>query len=267
MALPSSGVLTLDDIQTEFGGTNPIDLSDYYRGGGLVPDSGPNAAIPTSGAISVSDFYGSANLLTLDFLTHGTGVNGSSISIGTARSTRMVHLSGYTTNAGFPTSVSIGGVTATLLPRGGAASLNGSAGNTWQAWAIVPTGTTATVSINRAATYYIATFNTVNSGASGSGNGAGTPGSSSTFTFTVANPGVVFWGGTTTEPAGFQGGANSLSTSSPGGVTYYILRSGAAQLTMGYNITSTANSRTFTMTYATGKIGGCGACASMFRTN
>ena len=40
MALPSSGVLTLNDIQTEFGGTNPIDLSDYYRGGGLVPDTG-----------------------------------------------------------------------------------------------------------------------------------------------------------------------------------------------------------------------------------
>jgi hypothetical protein len=62
MALPSSGVLTLDDIQTEFGGTNPISLSEYYRGGGLVPDSALNAAIPTSGAISVSDFYGSANL-------------------------------------------------------------------------------------------------------------------------------------------------------------------------------------------------------------
>ena len=267
MALPSSGVLTLNDIQTEFGGTNPIDLSDYYRGGGLVPDSGPNAAIPTSGAISVSDFYGSANLLTLDFLTHGTGGNGSSISIGTARSTRIVHLSGYTTNGVFPTSVTIGGISATLLKRGGSSSLSGSPGTNWQAWAIVPTGTTATVSINRAATYYIATFNTVNSGASGSGNGAGTPGSSSTFTFTVANPGVVFWGGTTTEPAGFQGGANSLSTSSPGGVTYYLFRSGQAQFTMGYNITSTADSRTFTMTYATGKIGGCGACASMFRTN
>ena len=137
----------------------------------------------------------------------------------------------------------------------------------WQAWAIVPTGTTATVSVSTACTYYIATFNTVNGGSSGTGTATGAAGSSSTFTFTVANPGVVFWGGTTVEPAAFQGGANSLSTSSPGGVTYYILRSGPAQLTMGYNITSTADSRTFTMTYATGKIGGVGACASMFRTN
>jgi hypothetical protein len=268
MALPSSGVLTLNDIQTEFGGTNPIDLSDYYRGGGLVPDSGPNAAIPTSGAISVSDFYGSANLLTLDFLTHGTGGNGSSISIGTARSTRIVHLSGYTTNGVFPTSVTIGGISASLIKRQGAASTSsGQPGSVWQAWAIVPTGTTATVSVSTACVYYIATFNTVNGGSSGTGTAAGVGGSSSTFTFTVANPGVVFWGGTTTEPAGFVGGANSLSTSSPGGVTYYLFRSGQAQLCMGYNITSTANSRTFTMTYATGKIGGAGACASMFRTN
>ena len=268
MALPSSGVLTLDDIQTEFGGTNPIDLSDYYRGGGLVPNSGPNAAIPTSGAISVSDFYGSANLLNLDFLTHGTGVNGSSISIGTARSTRLVHLSGYTTNGVFPTSVTIGGVTASLIIRQGATSVNsGQPGNAWQAWAIVPTGTTATVSVSTACVYYIATFNTVNGGSSGTGTAAGAGGSSSTFNFTVANPGVVFWGGNTTEPAGVFGGANSLSTNSPGGVTYYLFRSGQAQFTMGYNITSTADSRSFTMTYATGKIGGAGACASMFRTN
>ena len=267
MALPGSGVLTLADIQTEFGGTNPISLSEYYRGGGLVPDSSLNTGVPTSGAISVSDFYGSANLLNLDFLTHGTGVNGSSISIGTARSTRIVHLSGYTTNATFPTSVTIGGITASLIKRGGIVSLNSTPGNVWQAWAIVPTGTTATVSVSTACTYYIATFNTVNGGSSGTGTAAGAGGSSSTFNFTVANPGVVFWGGNTTEPAGVFGGANSLSTNSPGGVTYYLFRSGQAQFTMGYNITSTADSRSFTMTYATGKIGGAGACASMFRAN
>jgi hypothetical protein len=61
MAIPSSGPLSLDDIQTEFGGTNPIDLSEYYAGGANVPpgatgDSGP---IPTSGEIAVGEFYGS----------------------------------------------------------------------------------------------------------------------------------------------------------------------------------------------------------------
>jgi len=61
MAIPSSGPLSLNDIQTEFGGTNPISLSEYYAGGGLVQsgatgDSGP---IPTSGQISIGQFYGS----------------------------------------------------------------------------------------------------------------------------------------------------------------------------------------------------------------
>ena len=57
MAIPSSGVLTLSQIQTEFGGSNPIDLSEYYRGGSYVPNSTNNTSIPTSGAISISNFY------------------------------------------------------------------------------------------------------------------------------------------------------------------------------------------------------------------
>jgi hypothetical protein len=264
MALPGSGVLTLDDIQTEFGGTNPIDLSDYYRAGGLVPDSALNAAIPTSGVISVGDFYGAANLITLDFLTHGTGTNGSSISIGTARSTRMVHLSGYTTNGVFPTSVTIGGITATLLTRGGAASLTPSVGTLWQAWAKVPTGTTATVSISTAATYYIATFSTVNSGAATTGN-SGTN-LATTYTFTAADPGVCFWGGNGLEPSNFTPPA-SLSTNSPGGVTYYFTATGNAQAMAGYNITSTTVSQTFTVTLSGGKIGGAGTLASIFYAN
>jgi hypothetical protein len=63
MALPSSGPLSLSDIQTEFGGTNPISLNEYYAGGGLVPagTSGTYGAVPTSGQISVQNFYGTTN--------------------------------------------------------------------------------------------------------------------------------------------------------------------------------------------------------------
>jgi len=262
MALPSSGVLTLDDIQTEFGGTNPIGLSEYYRGGGLVPDTAGNAGIPTSGVISVTDFYGAANTIALNFATHGTGTNGASISIGTARSTRMVHLSGYTTNATFPTSVSIGGVTATVLIRGGAFTSNGQLGNLWQAYAKVPTGTTATVTVSTAATYYIATFDTVNSGAANSGNAS----SATTFTFTAANPGVCFWGGNGKDPSSFSPTA-TLSTNSPGGVTFYFTRTGPSQAVAGYNVTSTAASQTFTTPSSGGKMGGEGSLASIFHAN
>ena len=65
MTLPSSGPLAMTDIQTEFGGSNPIGLNEYYAGGGLVPAgaSGTYGAVPTSGQISVQNFYGTANYI------------------------------------------------------------------------------------------------------------------------------------------------------------------------------------------------------------
>lgn len=56
MALPVSGTLTLEQIRAEFGGSTPVSLSQYYRGGGLVTTN--NTGVPTSGAISISNFYG-----------------------------------------------------------------------------------------------------------------------------------------------------------------------------------------------------------------
>ena len=73
MALPSSGPLSLSDIQAEFGGTNPISLSEYYKGGAFVltTDFAPN--VPTSGTINISDFYNArkTTLTTLTFTTAG----------------------------------------------------------------------------------------------------------------------------------------------------------------------------------------------------
>jgi hypothetical protein len=59
MALPSSGAISLLDIQTEFGGPIPISLNAYYRGGSYITtnDYAPN--VPSSGAISLNQFYGS----------------------------------------------------------------------------------------------------------------------------------------------------------------------------------------------------------------
>lgn len=60
MPLPSTGPLSLEDIRLEFGGSAPVSLSQYYRGGPLVPDIAQNVGIPTSGTISVGNFYGAA---------------------------------------------------------------------------------------------------------------------------------------------------------------------------------------------------------------
>lgn len=48
MVLQNSGPISLLDIQNEFGGVNPISISEYYGSGGA----------PSSGIISLADFYG-----------------------------------------------------------------------------------------------------------------------------------------------------------------------------------------------------------------
>ena len=59
MALPSSGPLSIAQIRLMFGGSAPHSLSEYYKGGFrvLATDIAPN--VPTSGAISIGNFYGS----------------------------------------------------------------------------------------------------------------------------------------------------------------------------------------------------------------
>lgn len=62
MAIPSTGAVSFGDIQTEFGGSNPIGLSEYYAGGAYVPagTTGTNGAVPSSGAICVNVFHGTS---------------------------------------------------------------------------------------------------------------------------------------------------------------------------------------------------------------
>lgn len=84
MVLQVSGAISLSQIQTEHGGANPISLSEYYRGGGLVANISQNNSIPTSGTISLSNFYGSAAPFTVTFTTNSTNVNlyNTAISLG-----------------------------------------------------------------------------------------------------------------------------------------------------------------------------------------
>jgi len=60
MALQSTGKISLSDIQTMFGGTNPITMSEYYNNNASGFTTGVTG-IPNSGAtISISHFYGKA---------------------------------------------------------------------------------------------------------------------------------------------------------------------------------------------------------------
>lgn len=78
MPLPTSGPLSIEQIAAEFGGTVPHSLSEYYRGGGLVRNSAANANIPTSGAISIQNFYGAAaGPVIAEVTVPGSSFNGS----------------------------------------------------------------------------------------------------------------------------------------------------------------------------------------------
>jgi len=59
MTLPTS-TISLSDIQTEFGGSNPINISEYYATGSGIPDGVASgiANIPSGGTISFSNFHG-----------------------------------------------------------------------------------------------------------------------------------------------------------------------------------------------------------------
>ena len=52
----SSGQLSFSEIQGEFGGSNPISLSEYYKTGAYVPNISSTTTIPSSSAISVGNF-------------------------------------------------------------------------------------------------------------------------------------------------------------------------------------------------------------------
>ena len=76
MALQSSGAISLSDIQTEFGGSNPISLSEYIRNGAYVPDAAANASIPTTTSnISFSQFYGATNQVSFTISSNQQEVN------------------------------------------------------------------------------------------------------------------------------------------------------------------------------------------------
>lgn len=95
MALQASGTISISDIAAEFGGSAPHSLSEYYRGGGLVPDTGTNSGVPTSGAISLSDFYGAE--ASADVTPNALSWTGG-VALGPADEVSVATISGISTS-------------------------------------------------------------------------------------------------------------------------------------------------------------------------
>ncbi len=122
MALPTSGALSLSDIQGEFGGSAPHSLSEYYDAA---------AGVPVSGEISVSDFYGKSNVV--DILYHvvgaGGGGGGAGGSAGTAGGTTSISSPAFTTVSSIGGSGGAGGgrltdTSGTSTPGAGGAGVD-----------------------------------------------------------------------------------------------------------------------------------------------
>lgn len=78
MALPTSPPISLRQISDEFNAWGIVSITDFYRGGGYVPNIPQNSGIPTSGAISLLDFLGATNTVPLSgnlSQLHGEYVN------------------------------------------------------------------------------------------------------------------------------------------------------------------------------------------------
>ena len=79
MAVKSSGALSFaTDIVGEFSDSTPHSLSEFYKGGGKVPNAAGNGNVPTSGAISMGNFYGAVNRIAIS-LTISSNTNNYNI--------------------------------------------------------------------------------------------------------------------------------------------------------------------------------------------
>ena len=77
MTLPTSGQISLNDVRAEFGSpSSNVSMSQFYRGGSFVIAVTKNNNIPTSGQISMSNFYGGRNKGAYAQFTAGTASTG-----------------------------------------------------------------------------------------------------------------------------------------------------------------------------------------------
>jgi hypothetical protein len=113
MAIQSSGIIRISDLVTEFGGTAPHSLSEYYRGGLLVPNSTINGNIPTGGQINLSNFYGAQKRVPTRLkVLSGLSVNTATVTLSQLDWSVNTHLVVIATK--FDYADNLGGATLTM---------------------------------------------------------------------------------------------------------------------------------------------------------
>ena len=67
MPTPSSGPISFQNLRSVFGTGNPVAINTLYRGGTHVPNIPIDNSIPTSGTISLQNFYNAWGNKTVSF--------------------------------------------------------------------------------------------------------------------------------------------------------------------------------------------------------
>lgn len=94
MSVPT-GQVAFSDLQTEHGGTNPISISEYYRGGSNVPSTettpagsydayagNTNQTWDVGGAVAADLIYGGSTIASGDLVTNTGLINDTTFSTG-----------------------------------------------------------------------------------------------------------------------------------------------------------------------------------------
>lgn len=145
MTLPTSGPLSLNDIKGEFGGPTSPSLGDYYAGGTYVPagTTGTYGAVPSSGQISIQNFYGTSQVVialsdqTVSYYSGGATTASvgyrltSAGQVDTRQQSTYLNVGQWCTPTSFASNYEvlitvIGGITPTGSPVGSWTSLSAS---------------------------------------------------------------------------------------------------------------------------------------------
>jgi len=226
MGLPSSGAISLSQIQAEFGGSNPISISEYYG----------SDSVPSSGSISLSHFHGTSALTVYTFsvATH-TNVDLDTLGIAQGGDVLVVIPSGAVlvatsvsnyalkTGTGWAASLTIQN-NGKILGRGGR---GGHGGNSTSSWA---KGTGKVAEAGGKAIHVEHAVTIDNNGIlSGGGGGGGSTGGVSYFNGWGyyrkggngggggAPNGDNGWGGNGSNSSGYSGSDGTLTAGGAGG--------------------------------------------------
>lgn len=215
MACPSSGEIKISDLVAEFGGSAPHGLTEYYRNGGEVP--GNNTNVPTSGQISLTQFYSAVNEIQQTYSATTTNLNLATVfgnNWGSTVPKRVIINSGVTigaTSGNYAINIPSGMAGTLVIDNNGSIEGHGGAANGGTGGNAIHATSTTGVTINN------------NSGASikagGGGGGQGGTGG------TGGNGGTGGTGGGGIYTSSTNYGSRGSTTSSAGwahGLSYTL---------------------------------------------